>query len=346
MCWTTASMWRRPRRPGVGTADPMPAAPRADDEPDSAWAEWRAGVSRTADDDSTDDSGAAGPTRSISSYAGHAWSLRPGAWTPTTLPSPSSAIVWEGCPWPSSWRPAGLDCCPRSACWTRSREVRRCSPPSWPIFPTGIRTSRWCWTAPGERWTAASSGCLARLAIFAGSFTQEAAEVVSGGLPDSAAGAGGGIGHPTVPEGPTGARFRVHELIRGLRAAPRGGGRPRLVETAQAARFDYLLGLVERAATRRRRPRSRGGWDAFDADLGNIRCRDDLGPRPRGQRPGAAGIRAACLPSGSTASPPIPSSWWIARWPFPRRLRRVASHPGASPRPRWLRRPGGLQPRT
>ena len=124
---------------------------------------------------------------------------------------------------------------------------------------------------------------LARLGIFTGSFTQEAAEVVSGASLQQLRALVEASLLQRIPDGPTGARFRVHELIRTFALHQAEEADPALVETAQAARFDYLLGLVERAAgdvgdargaavddILRRRPRqhSRG---------------DDLGPRPRGQ---------------------------------------------------------------
>ena len=113
---------------------------------------------------------------------------------------------------------------------------------------------------------------LARLGIFTGSFTQEAAEVVSGASLKQLRALAEASLIQRIPDGPTGARFRVHELIRTYALHQAEEADPELVETAQAARFDYLLGLVERAAIETETPEEPQWLEAFDADLGNIRA--------------------------------------------------------------------------
>lgn len=113
---------------------------------------------------------------------------------------------------------------------------------------------------------------LARLGIFTGSFTQEAAEVVSGASLQQLRALAEASLLQRIPDGPTGARFRVHELIRTFALHQAEEADPALVETAQAARFDYLLGLVERAAIVSEMPEEPQWMTSFDADLGNIRA--------------------------------------------------------------------------
>ena len=62
----------------------------------------------------------------------------------------------------------------------------------------------------------------------------------------------------------------MHELIRTYALHQAVEADPELVETAQAARFDYLLGLVEQAASETQTPEEPQFLEAFDADLGNI----------------------------------------------------------------------------
>ena len=112
---------------------------------------------------------------------------------------------------------------------------------------------------------------LARLGIFTGSFTSEAAEVVSGSSLQQLRALAEASLLQRIPDGPTGARFRVHELIRTFALHQAEEADPALVETAQAARFDYLLGLVERAAMTEM-PEEPQWMTSFDADLGNIRA--------------------------------------------------------------------------
>ena len=84
---------------------------------------------------------------------------------PAIAESPSSGWAALAIELAAGW----IDCCHRAACWPRSREVRRCSPPSWPTSHrhqnmTGVLT----------RWRSFDFGqqrVLAGLAIFAGSFT-------------------------------------------------------------------------------------------------------------------------------------------------------------------------------
>jgi predicted ATPase/DNA-binding CsgD family transcriptional regulator len=111
---------------------------------------------------------------------------------------------------------------------------------------------------------------LARLGIFTGSFTQEAAEVVAGASLNQLRALVEASLIQRIPDGATGARFRVHELIGSYALRQAAEADPELVETAQAARFDYLLGLVERAASETQTPGEAQWLGAFDADLGNI----------------------------------------------------------------------------
>ena len=62
----------------------------------------------------------------------------------------------------------------------------------------------------------------------------------------------------------------MHELIRTYALHQAAEADPELIETAQAARFDYLLGLVEQAASETQTPGEPQFLGAFDADLGNI----------------------------------------------------------------------------
>ena len=113
---------------------------------------------------------------------------------------------------------------------------------------------------------------LARLSIFADSFSQEAAEVVSGASLTQLRALVEASVIQRVPDGPTGPRFRVHELIRSYALQQAEEADPALVETAQAARFDYLLGLIERAAIVTEMQEEPWWSASFDADLGNIRA--------------------------------------------------------------------------
>jgi non-specific serine/threonine protein kinase len=111
---------------------------------------------------------------------------------------------------------------------------------------------------------------LARLSIFTSSFTQEAAEVVAGASLKQLRVLAEASLIQRVPDGPAGARFRMHELIGTYALHQTEEADPELVETAQAARFEYLLGLVERAASMTETPGEPQFLEAFDADLGNI----------------------------------------------------------------------------
>jgi predicted ATPase/DNA-binding NarL/FixJ family response regulator len=88
---------------------------------------------------------------------------------------------------------------------------------------------------------------LAGLGIFAGSFTHEAAAAVAGASLTQLRSLAASV-IQRIPDGPAGTRFRVHELIRAYALRQVEGADPDLLESAQAARFDYFLGLVERAA--------------------------------------------------------------------------------------------------
>ena len=111
---------------------------------------------------------------------------------------------------------------------------------------------------------------LAQLSIFTGSFTSEAAEVVTGASLTQLRTLVEASLIQRIPDGPTGSRFRVHELIRTFALHEAAVADPALVETAQAARFDYLLGLVEQAARATETPEEPQWLGTFDADLGNI----------------------------------------------------------------------------
>ena len=111
---------------------------------------------------------------------------------------------------------------------------------------------------------------LARLGIFTGTFTSEAAEVVSGASLRQLRALVEASLIQRIPDGPAGARFRVHELIRNYAVHQAEETDPELVVTAQAARFDYLLGLVERAALATETPEEPQWLGTFGADLGNI----------------------------------------------------------------------------
>jgi predicted ATPase/DNA-binding CsgD family transcriptional regulator len=111
---------------------------------------------------------------------------------------------------------------------------------------------------------------LARLSIFTGSFTQGAAEVVAGASLKQLRALAEASLIQRIPDDPAGGRFRMHELIRTHALHQAAEADPELVETAQAARFDYLLGLVERAASETQTPGEPQFLEAFDADLGNI----------------------------------------------------------------------------
>jgi predicted ATPase/DNA-binding CsgD family transcriptional regulator len=89
---------------------------------------------------------------------------------------------------------------------------------------------------------------LAKLGIFAGSFSHEAAEAVTGATLTQLRVLAEASVIQRIPDGPTGTRFQVHELIRAYALLQMEEADPDLIESAQAARFDYLLGLVERAA--------------------------------------------------------------------------------------------------
>ncbi|HYI58250.1 MAG TPA: LuxR C-terminal-related transcriptional regulator [Microlunatus sp.] len=113
---------------------------------------------------------------------------------------------------------------------------------------------------------------LARLGIFVNSFTQEAAEVVSGASLAQLRALAEASVIQRIPDGPTGPRFRVHELIRTYALHQAAEVDPELVEAAQAARFDYLLDLLERAAMATEMVEEPWWTASFDADLGNIRA--------------------------------------------------------------------------
>lgn len=89
---------------------------------------------------------------------------------------------------------------------------------------------------------------LAGLAIFAESFDHEAAKAVTGTSLTQLRDLVEASVIQRMRDGPTGTRFRVHQLIKTYAVSRTGALDPDLVETAEAARFDYFLGLIERAA--------------------------------------------------------------------------------------------------
>ena len=158
---------------------------------------------------------------------------------------------------------------------------------------------------------------LAGLAIFAGSFTDEAAEAVTGQgfltqlriLVEASV-------IQRLPEGPTSTRFRGARTHPGLRAGPRGRGRPRSRRDSVGCPF-RLLPRPRRAGGRRggdRRDEPR--WlDAVRADQANIDAAM-LWALDRGD-----GDRALRMSAGLftfwifTDSLPTSSRWWIVHWP-------------------------------
>lgn len=89
---------------------------------------------------------------------------------------------------------------------------------------------------------------LAGLGIFAGSFTQEAAEAVVGASLTQLRTLADVSVIQRLPDTTTDTRFGVHELIRAYALRQVEKADPGYLETAQARRFDYVLRLVERAA--------------------------------------------------------------------------------------------------
>ena len=127
-----------------------------------------------------DDAGRPGQMRSSCSCGGPGWSLRPGTWIPRTQPSPSSVTTWQGCRWPSSWQPAGPDCCRRPVSCTRSNGVEEVLVSDLADLPDRHRNLTVMLDSTWRALDSTQQRVLARLSIFTGSFTQEAAEVVAG----------------------------------------------------------------------------------------------------------------------------------------------------------------------
>ena len=111
---------------------------------------------------------------------------------------------------------------------------------------------------------------LAGLGIFAGSFTHEAAEAVTGASLTQLRSLAEASVIQRIPDGPTGTRFRVHELIRTYALRQVEEADPDLVESAQGAQFDYFLGLVERAANVAETADEPRWLDVVRADQDNI----------------------------------------------------------------------------
>lgn len=111
---------------------------------------------------------------------------------------------------------------------------------------------------------------LARLSIFTGSFSLQAAEAVAAASVQQLRALVEASLIQRVPDGAAGARFRIHQLIRTYALHRAEEVDPDLVASAQSARFDYLLGRVERAADDSKTPGEPQWLDGFDADLGNI----------------------------------------------------------------------------
>ena len=111
---------------------------------------------------------------------------------------------------------------------------------------------------------------LAGLAIFAGSFTHEAAEAVTGASLTQLRILVEASVIQRLPDGPTSTRFRVHELIRAYALVRVEEADPDFVESVQAARFDYFLGIVERAAKVAETADEPAQLDVVRADQANL----------------------------------------------------------------------------